>query len=674
MGTENNLKSKGYKRLAMFLTALVLANPLMLYLLSERLSVTLIGFIGTVLIVLQLDRLRKSWEWVAVYALNFLILLSVCFHAEVVFRYVFQDYHIENLYELHHGYYFNKPFLKQHFIDKEFEVDYVTNHNGLRIGQEMNPEDTFSRADWLFIGDSYTQGAQVDFHDLYTTKLYKRFPNKVIVNAGISGFGLPEEHDYYLREGKKYRASKVFLQLCSFNDFMQVASKTYGFSDYLMDISELARYLLYDFKYVAPGELPLGRWSEPFYPTEKENRLYNIFYEPSSDQKRQDSIQFCSFLSNINSAVQEQGAELIVILIPTKEQVKFKYFEEVVNEFGIPVEDLDMGKPNRIVQSLSDSLGFRFIDLLHPFSAQQDDLFYDFDEHLNRKGHEFMAAVIAAQMDEIPDEPKLLSNQFCGDRYPSIVDSGNHILFQSFRDGNMEIFIADSLLQNEVRLTFNEVSESHPSMTADGKHILFTEGDQSQMQTNVVIMNSQGKERSCFTNGRFQFGSIPSVSSDGNKIAIAEWEYDTLSQDYSTPRMAIYELEQKHLLTRTNDSVEHWRPVFSPSGDKLVYIAKKFGNFDLFELDLNTGEEKPLTRTPFDEWDPNYSPDGRRLIYSAHKDGNWDLFLLAEDNPPIQLTKTLGDEWDASFQPNGRSLIYSGRFGYYNGIYTMDIE
>ena len=138
---------------------------------------------------------------------NCLALVSAVVHAEVILVHVFPNRVIENLYTMEHGYYFNRPMLDQRFKSDEFSVSYRTNSQGFRIGVGQEPTHEVREADWLILGDSFTQGAQVEFEDLYSTKLNLRFPDKVIVNAGISGMGIAHEYRYFADKGRQLKPS-----------------------------------------------------------------------------------------------------------------------------------------------------------------------------------------------------------------------------------------------------------------------------------------------------------------------------------------------------------------------------------------------------------------------------------------------------------------------------------
>ena len=52
-----------------------------------------------------------------------------------------------------------------------------------------------------------------------------------------------------------------------------------------------------------------------------------------------------------------------------------------------------------------------------------------------------------------------------------------------------------------------------------------------------------------------------------------------------------------------------------------------------------------MTQTAFDEWDPQISSDGNRIVYAARKNGNWDLFL-----------RDIARDWQAVDQDEGRRM------------------
>jgi Tol biopolymer transport system component/lysophospholipase L1-like esterase len=669
-GIESRFPNSRDKALVLLLISLLLANPIIIYILTNRVWIALVAPFALTSVVFVVWSRWKS-RLLKAYFLNAVAVVSVFVNAEVVFRTSFPDYVIEDLYTIEDGYYFNKPNLQQHFTDKEYSVDYVTNCQGYRIAAAQDPQQRVEKADWLFIGDSFTQGAQVEFEELYTTLLYGEHPDKIVVNAGISGAGIAEEYNYYRKKGWRLGAGTVFLQLCSFNDFMNVRPTQKTLTDHLMHYSAFIRFLLQGLKYQNPEELPLGRWAEPFSPTASSNRDYNIFFKEDSPAKMKDLQEFDRYLRLFAGEVRKRGARLVVFLIPTKEQVRLDWFEEVIREFKIRPDELDMRRPNRFLKELAGRYGIDYVDMLDPFLSVQGDTFYQYDEHLTAQGHRLIAKELSKV---VPAErtPMLLSSNFAGDRYARYSTDGKQITFQSPRAGSMEIFLADPEFRNQKRLTADDVSECHPALSPDNNLIAFTQGEPETHRTKVILANVRGLGiRTTITSDSNVFGSIPSFSPDGRLLAYAGWRCE--KNKCSNPQIIIHDLSTSQNRSISDPGYESWRPAFSPDGKVLAYIAKPQDQFDIFFYDLETEHEERAMNTPFDEWDPAFSPDGKFLVYSAKLDGNWDLFLLEiKTHKTTRLTATKGDEWDPSFSPNGDQIIFAGAFGLQQGVFKLN--
>ena len=102
---------------------------------------------------------------------------------------------------------------------------------------------------------------------------------------------------------------------------------------------------------------------------------------------------------------------------------------------------------------------------------------------------------------------------------------------------------------------------------------------------------------------------------------------------YGAAQIWIAELEKapaqfaaKKVTRLTNDDIWYGDPQWSPDGKSLVCVANKTKdresvrysinkNFDLYQIDLATKKQTPLTTNPGPDVSPRWSPDGKQIAY-----------------------------------------------------------
>ena len=61
-------------------------------------------------------------------------------------------------------------------------------------------------------------------------------------------------------------------------------------------------------------------------------------------------------------------------------------------------------------------------------------------------------------------------------------------------------------------------------------------------------------------------------------------------------------------------------PAASPDGEKIAFASNRNGFWDLYLLDLSSGDVTQLTDTPEYEGAPTWSPDGSFLAFEAYEE------------------------------------------------------
>ena len=120
-------------------------------------------------------------------------------------------------------------------------------------------------------------------------------------------------------------------------------------------------------------------------------------------------------------------------------------------------------------------------------------------------------------------------------------------------------------------------------------------------------------------------------------------------------------------------------PTWSPDGRRIAFAGWQAGNFDIFEIDLETEEVTNLTNDHIYDAAPVYSPDGKWMAISSTVGGYSKIFRVNVDDPTQRLPLREGlrsqtNETDAVFSPDGQRLYFTSDASGANNIFSFDLE
>jgi len=148
------------------------------------------------------------------------------------------------------------------------------------------------------------------------------------------------------------------------------------------------------------------------------------------------------------------------------------------------------------------------------------------------------------------------------------------------------------------------------------------------------------------------------LSPDGKTLA-----FDMLGDLYTLP------VEGGNATRLTTTRAQEVQPQFSPDGRELAYISDVGGGHNLMIMNLETGEERALTKETFRLiTNPRWHPDGSGLVARKHFTGTRSLgsgemwFYHRDGGSGVQLTEKRNDQQDENdpvYSPDGRFLFYT---------------
>jgi serine/threonine protein kinase len=121
------------------------------------------------------------------------------------------------------------------------------------------------------------------------------------------------------------------------------------------------------------------------------------------------------------------------------------------------------------------------------------------------------------------------------------------------------------------------------------------------------------------------------------------------------------DMETGETVQLTDHPAHDIAPVVSPDGLRVAFLSRRDGNFDLYVVGIEGGRALRLVDTPFDIRAAVWSPDGARLYYTSDErgDGSSDILSVAADGSDLRLIYTDGTRCgDLAISPDGRTLVF----------------
>jgi hypothetical protein len=92
---------------------------------------------------------------------------------------------------------------------------------------------------------------------------------------------------------------------------------------------------------------------------------------------------------------------------------------------------------------------------------------------------------------------------------------------------------------------------------------------------------------------------------------------------------------------RLTDNGNDLRPVWTPDGTSVVFMSTRDGNWEVYRLNLLTGEDTRLTTNAAQDGLPAVSPDGKWVAFASDRGGYWRIWVTPLDGGQAQPLLTI---------------------------------
>jgi len=235
------------------------------------------------------------------------------------------------------------------------------------------------------------------------------------------------------------------------------------------------------------------------------------------------------------------------------------------------------------------------------------------------------------------------------------------IAFESFRDGNCEIYVMNADGSNQTNLTNNSAYDSSPSWSPDGSLIAFSSSRDGNF--DIYIMNADGSNQTRLTNDSAH-NFYPSWSPDGSQIAF--------ESDRDGYGIYVMDADGSNQTRLTNNSADDRYPSWSPDGSQIAFWTNRDGNSEIYVMNADGSNQTRLTNNPDTDFYPSWSPDGSQIAFESDRDG-YGIYVMDADGSNQRKLTNESDRYP-SWSPDGSCIAFDS---YRDGnceIYVMNAD
>jgi TolB protein len=143
------------------------------------------------------------------------------------------------------------------------------------------------------------------------------------------------------------------------------------------------------------------------------------------------------------------------------------------------------------------------------------------------------------------------------------------------------------------------------------------------------------------------------ISPDGSELVISD---QSGAENISRIHVLPVKGGTPRLVTPLGPSYWHG---WSPDGKTLAYCGERKGEFDIYTIPVESGDEKRLTTASGLDDGPEYSPDGRTIYFCSDRTGLMQIWRMKPDGS--QQEQVMSDEYNNWFphpSPDGRWIAF----------------
>jgi Tol biopolymer transport system component len=111
-------------------------------------------------------------------------------------------------------------------------------------------------------------------------------------------------------------------------------------------------------------------------------------------------------------------------------------------------------------------------------------------------------------------------------------------------------------------------------------------------------------------------------------------------------------------------------PLSASGGGVIAFVSERGGNQDLFIMNADGSDQRPLTSNPAQDGWASWSPDGSQMAFQSSRSGAFNLYVVDvvqgssfDESAARRITtgSSVGGSWEPAWSPDGLRIVYSAK-------------
>ncbi|MFB0534429.1 MAG: TolB family protein [Anaerolineae bacterium] len=234
----------------------------------------------------------------------------------------------------------------------------------------------------------------------------------------------------------------------------------------------------------------------------------------------------------------------------------------------------------------------------------------------------------------------------------------NSVIFHSNRTGAWQLYRLDAEEGGRpVNLTVNSASNLAPSRSVDNRWVAYQSDRDGNWEIYVMDINGDRQTRVTYN----------SVADDIDPVWAPQCLETTCASGliaFQSDRDLNWEIYVVDVLTGeerrlTYNTGSDENPYWSPDAQWVAFQSNRDGNWEIYVISQDGKTLWRVTNHEADDLAPVWSPTGQQIALLSNRDGKWGVYVVDANAENLRmLTDATGDETNVSWSPDGTALAF----------------